>query len=190
MEPKSLIMNFLCAGKIESAWDIMKESDVSTEDLDCQKVINDLERNVQSEKNRGDIRSVNRLKRRIQSLETFLVYGLNPQRLIACVDLPDAYHGKVLLVHIVGGNAHGFVCLRSGDDWHREILQNTIEEIQDLGFDNANVVPVGGAWVQFDPDGAIIVYGSSEEFGTCDKEVVADLIGSAFPEKKILIRHA
>ena len=50
MEPKSPIMNFLCAGKIESAWDIMKESDVSTEDLDCQKVINDLERNVHRKK--------------------------------------------------------------------------------------------------------------------------------------------
>jgi hypothetical protein len=190
MEPKSLIMDFLSAGKFESAWDIMKERDVSKDDLDCHKVINDLERDVRYETTNGDIRAVNRLKRRILALKAFQEYGLDPQKLISLVDLPDAYHGKVLLVHIVGGNAHGFVCLRSGDDWHREILQNTKEEIQDLGFENADVVPAGGAWVQFYPDGAIIVYGSSEEFGACDKEVVADLIDSAFPAKRIIIRQS
>jgi hypothetical protein len=189
MEPKSLIMDFLCAGKFESAWDIMKERDVSKDDLDYHKFINDLERDVRYEITNGDIRAVNRLKRRILALNAFREYGLDPQKLIAPVALPDAYHGKVLLVHLVGGIANGFICLRSGDDWHREILQNTKEEIQDLGFENADVVPIGGAWVQFDPDGAIIVYGSSEEFGNCDKEVVADLIGSEFPEKKVLIRH-
>jgi hypothetical protein len=189
MEPKSLIMDFLYSRRLESAWDIMKKNHVSKDELDCHRVLKDLERDVQRETTRGDIRTVNRLKRRIQSLKTFREYGLVPQRLIASVDLADAYHGKVLLVHITGGIAHGFVCLRSGDDWHREILQNTKEEIQDLGFENADVVPAGGAWVQFDADNRIIVYGSSDEFGTCDKKIVADLIESTFPGKKVLIRH-
>jgi hypothetical protein len=190
MEPKSLIMDFLYSGRLESAWDIMKKNHVSRDELSYHQVIKNLERDVQYETNRGDIRAVNRLKRRIQSLKTFQEYGLVPHRLITCVDLPDAYHGKVLLVHLVGGIANGFVCLRSGDDWHREILQNTKEEIQDLGFEPADVVPVGGAWVQFDPDGGIIVYGSSEEFGTCDKAVVADLIEREFPAKRIIIRQS
>jgi hypothetical protein len=189
MEPTSLIMDFLYSGRHESAWDIMKKNHVSRDELDYHRILKDLEGDVQYKTNRGDIRAVNRLKRRIQSLKTFQAYGLVPQRPIACVDLPDVYHGKVLLVHIVGGMAHGFVCLRADDDWHREILQNTKEEIQDLGFENADVVPVGGAWVQFDPGGAIIVYGSSEEFGTCDKKVMADMIDRAFPGKQTLVRH-
>lgn len=190
MESKSLIMDFLCEGRLESAWDVMTKNDISRVNLDYHKIIKNLARDAQYESNRGDIRAANRLKRRIQSLKIFQDHGLIPQRMIACVDLPDEYQGKVLLVHLVGGIAHGFVCLRSGDDWHREILQNTKEEIQDLGFENSDVVPLGGAWIRVDLDGAIILYGSSEEFGSCDKEVVADLIDSAFPEKKVLIRHA
>jgi len=106
------------------------------------------------------------------------------------VDLPDGYHGKVLLVRIVGGMAHGLVCLRGGDDWHREILRNTTEEIHDLGYENSIVVPAGGAWVRFDDDGTILVYGSSDEFGACDKKMAADLIAGAFPGRKIRIRQS
>ena len=117
------------------------------------------------------------------------LHDLVPQQSIASVDLPGGYHGKVLLVQIVGGRADGLVCLRSGDDWHREILRNAKEEIQDLGFENADVVPLGGAWVQFEPEGTITVYGSSEEFGPCDKKLAADLISHAFPGNRILTRH-
>jgi len=184
------IMDFLYTGRLESAWDIMNKNDISMDELDFHMAFKELERNVRYETTCGDVRTVNRLKRRIQSLKAFQKYGLMPQRLIDSVDLPEEYHGKILLVHIVGGRAHGSVCLRAGDDWHREILQNTKEEIQDLGFENANVVPAGGAWVQFDPDGAIIVYGRSDEFGVCDKKIVADLIDNAFPGKKIIIRYS
>ncbi len=110
------------------------------------------------------------------------------QHLIAPVDFREGYRGKILLIRIVGGKANGFVCLRSGDEWHREILKNTNKEIQDLGFENSMLVPAGGAWVRFDEGGTIIVYGSSDEFGTCDKKKAADLISSAFPGKKILTR--
>lgn len=190
MEPKSLIMNFLCAGQLESAWDIMKKCDISIEDLGYHKAFKDLEKDLGLATVNGDIRAMNRLKRRIQSLTTFRRFGFVPQKLMPLVDLREGYHGKVLLVHIVGGRTKGLVCLRSGDDWHREILHNTRQEIQDLGFDKSQVTPMGGAWVQFDPEGTIQIYGSSDEFGACDKNVAAELIKGAFPDKKIYIRHS
>ena len=65
-------MDFLCSGRLESAWDIMKERDVSKDDLDYHKVINDLERDVRYETTNGDIRTVNRLKRRNLALNATL----------------------------------------------------------------------------------------------------------------------
>ena len=183
---ESLIMDFICSGRFESAWDIMKENDISRHTLDYHKVFKELEENLESEIDLGNIRIANRLKRRIHALRTFQAYGLVPRQSIATVDLPEGYQGKMLLIQIVGGAAHGMVCLRTGDDWHREILRNTIEEVQDLGFENADVVPLGGAWVQFEPDGTITVYGSSEEFGACDKKLAADLISHAFPGNRVL----
>ena len=111
------------------------------------------------------------------------------QKLIAPVDLQEGYQGKILLVRIVGGKAHGVVCLRSGDAWHREILQKTKRELQDLEFENSDVVPAGGAWVRFEEDNRIIVYGSSDEFGVCDKKTAANLISNAFPGKRIIVRQ-
>jgi hypothetical protein len=110
------------------------------------------------------------------------------QTLIAPVDLQEGYQGKILLVRIVGGKAHGNVCLRSGDEWHREILQKTKREIQDLGFEDSHVVPVGGAWVRFEKDTTVVVYGSSDEFGDCNKKTAAALISSAFPGRQIIVR--
>jgi hypothetical protein len=182
-------MDFICSGKLESAWDIIKKNDISWDELDYHKAFKGLEESLESEIDFGNNRAANRLKRRIHSLETFQEYGLVPQQSIASANLPEEYHGKILLIQIVGGAAHGMVCLRTGDDWHREILRNTKEEIQDLGFENADVVPLGGAWVQSEPDGTITVYGSSEEFGACDKRLAADLISHAFPGNRILTHH-
>jgi HAD superfamily hydrolase (TIGR01549 family) len=111
------------------------------------------------------------------------------QKSITPVILPEGYNGKILMIRIVGGKANGLVCLRAGDEWHREILRNTEQEIQALGFENSIVEPVGGAWVHFQEDGSIRVYGSSDEYGTCDKKAAADLISGAFPGRKVLIRR-
>lgn len=190
MEPTSLIQDLIGAGRLESAWDMIKKNDISLDDLDYQEAFKGLESNLHLAIAKGDIRTANRLKRRIQSLTTFRRFGFVPQKLMSLVDLREGYHGKVLLVHIVGGRTNGLVCLRSGDDWHREILHNTREEIQDLGFETSQVTPMGGAWVQFDPEGTIQIHGSSDEFGGCDKNVAAELIRRAFPDKKIYIRHS
>ena len=79
------------------------------------------------------------------------------------------------------------LCLRSGDGWHREILQNARAEIADLGFPGAEVHPLGGAYAGFGPDGTIVIWGTSDEYGCCDKELAARMIGRAYPGKRIRI---
>lgn len=98
MKPTSLIQDLIGAGRLESAWDMIKKNDISLDDLDYQ--------------------------------ETF------------------------------------------------------------KGFDKSQVTPMGGAWVQFDPEGTNQIYGSSDEFGGCDKNIAAGLIEGAFPDQKIYIRHS
>jgi len=190
MEPLSLIQDLMGAGRLESAWEIIKKNDLSLEDLDYQKALRDLDRDLDLATVNGEIRTVNRLNRRIYALKGFRKDGLIPEKWIPLVDFHQGYQGKVLLIRMVGGVANGLICLRSGDDWHREILQNTREEIQDLGFDKSRVTPMGGAWVQFDPGDTIQIYGRSDEFGGCDKNVATELIKGAFPDKKIYIPHS
>ncbi len=76
--------------------------------------------------------------------------------------------------------SEGTLCLRSGDLWHREILRETEEEIADLGFDLTTVSPMGGAWVRFDEDQVITLYGSSDDYGECDKQLAAQLIAGVY----------
>lgn len=185
---KSLIIDLLRAGKLESAQDATTRYQVALDDSACHQLSEELEKDLRRKRNQGEIRAFNRLKRRIQALEVFLDRGLDPQKLVPSVDLPAGYHGKILLAAVSGGMADGLLCLRSGDDWHHEILRSTQEEIRDLGFDHAIVVPAGGASVRFDPEGDIVVYGSSDAFGTCDKQIAAGLIRKAFPQNTISIR--
>jgi len=190
MASLSLIQDLMGAGRLESAWDILIKNPLSLEDLDYQKVLKDLDRDRDLATQNGETRAVNRLKRRIYALKGFRKDGLIPEKLMPLVDFHQGYHGKVLLIRMVGGVANGLICLRSGDDWHREILQNTREEIQDLGFDKSRATPIGGAWVRFDPEDTIQIYGTSDEFGACDKNIAAELIKHVFPEKKIYIHHS
>ncbi|MGB5745583.1 MAG: hypothetical protein WBM69_01295 [Desulfobacterales bacterium] len=71
---------------------------------------------------------------------------------------------------------------------NREILRNTEAEIKSLGFENALVHEIGGALVRFEPDGAIIIYGASQEFGACDKEFAAEIIRKEFRKRTIKVR--
>jgi hypothetical protein len=107
--------------------------------------------------------------------------------LFAPAILPEGYNGKILLMVISGGALNGRVCLRSGGDWHREILTDTREEILDLGFESALVDPVGGGFVRFEDNGSIEVYGISDEFGGCDKHAAVSMIHKIFPERKVVI---
>ncbi len=101
--------------------------------------------------------------------------------------LPEGYNGKILLVSIGSAEIEDRVVLRSGDDWHREILRNTEAEIRGYGIDAARVHELGGAWVKFDEDGNIVIYGFSEEFGACDKTVAAGFLCRLYPERTVRI---
>ena len=103
------------------------------------------------------------------------------------VILPEGYTGKILLVSVAGDGIDKTVILRSGDLWHREILRNTENEIRNLGVVNARAHQVGGALLRFEPDGAIVIYSSSHEFGACDKEYAAALVRNAFPARPVMV---
>ena len=140
------------------------------------------------DRSEGEVRSALRFERRARALDLFRVHGLDADRLIRPVDFADGYDGKILMVRITGKRIPGRVCLRSGDDWHHEILKNAVEEMRDLGFETAVVTPVGGARVRFGENGAIVVYGSSDTYGACDKDEAVRLITRAFPGRAAVVR--
>ena len=109
--------------------------------------------------------------------------------LIPPVILPEGYNGKILLVSVSATMIDKTVVLRSGDIWHREILRNTQNEIRNLGITDAQVHQLGGALVRFEPDGTIIIYGRSQEFGACDKAYAAKMVRDLFPERRVLVRN-
>ncbi len=103
--------------------------------------------------------------------------------------LPEGYNGKILLVSVSSAAITKTVILRSGDVWHREILRNTENEIRNYGIADAQVHQLGGAWVRFETDGTIIIYGRSQEFGACDKAYAAELVRDLFPHRRVLFRN-
>ena len=107
---------------------------------------------------------------------------------IPMVILPEGYNGKILLISISGGGIEKMAILRSGDLWHREILRNTEAEIRNLGFRNARLQELGGAHLRFEPDGTIIIHGSSQQFGACDKKYAAELLRNKFPGRRVDVR--
>ncbi|MHB9096977.1 MAG: hypothetical protein ACYC5X_04050 [Syntrophales bacterium] len=106
------------------------------------------------------------------------------ETMLPSVVLPEGYCGKILLVSIAVKKER-VVVLRSGDHWHREILRNTEAEIRALGLSGARVDELGGAHLRFEADGSIFIWGSSEQFGTCDYEYVAALLRLVWPGRKV-----
>lgn len=107
---------------------------------------------------------------------------------VPAVILPEGYAGKILLVSISGNGIEDKLILRSGDLWHREILRNTEAEIRDLGYPGARVHEQGGAHLRFEPGGTIVIHGTSEQYGACDKEYAAGLVREAFPGRRVEVR--
>lgn len=129
----------------------------------------------------------NRWGRRAFALEGLLRHGPDPARMVAETELPEGYHGKILLAALNGGGFDAVVCLRSGDDWHREILRNTRAELSDLGFSETEVHALGGAYARFEPADRIVIWGTSDEFGCCDKQLAARMIARAHPQRTVVI---
>jgi len=101
--------------------------------------------------------------------------------------LPEGYNGKILLVLIRAAGMEDRIVLRSGDDWHREILRNAQAELAGYGIDGARADKLGGAAVRFDGNGNIVIFGSSDDFGACDKTVAAELLRRLYPERTVRI---
>jgi hypothetical protein len=137
----------------------------------------------------GDIGESRRLARRAAALNALLAYGPVPARMVAEVDLPVGCNGKILMIVLNGGGFAETVCLRSGDDWHREILRNTRAELKDLGFVHTRVDPLGGAHARFEPDGGIVIWGTSDEYGCCDREEAARMIARVHPGRPVRIEE-
>ena len=115
--------------------------------------------------------------------------GCDPGKLVEDIILPEGYNGKILLVMFKGGILDGRICLRSGDMWHREILRNTGNEIKDLGFVESAVYELGGAYVRFENNNNIVIFGTSDDFGSCDKVYASKLIQKIFKDRKIIILY-
>lgn len=178
-------MQCLISGDLESAAEIAPRLRALGGCPHLARLLADIRRLEGECRRAGEIREANRLKRRHRALSVFGVHGLDVERLLPSVRLPDGYEGKILLVAVFGGAAHGRTLLRCGDAWHREILEDARQEVADLGLTRAQVDAVGGAWVRFDADGAIAVWGASEEFGACDRLTAVDLIRTAYPQRPV-----
>ncbi len=135
----------------------------------------------------GETGNARRLSRRAAALKRLLRHGPEPARLLTETELPAGYAGKMLMMRVAGAGFEDMLILRIGDDWHREILRNTLAETADLGFRSADVQPLGGAYVRFDPDEGILIWGTSDEYGCCDKQEAARMIARAYPGKPIAI---
>ncbi len=125
MDPEVLVKDLIRAGKLESAWDLMETGGFSKDALDLPSLIDHIEARICEAGERQDVRKRIRLMRRKQALRTFQKHGLDPRELIVPLNFQQGYQGKIISVQIMGGAAHGMVCLRGGDDWHREILAST-----------------------------------------------------------------
>lgn len=151
---------------------------------DMERLINGL---VMQRESTDVISSFHRLDRRIKALKRFRDHGCDPGKIIEKTTLKQGYNGKILIVAIMGGVIDNLTCLRSGDLWHREILQNTKTEIRDLGFFKSCVYELGGANVRFETNKDIVIFGTSDDFGPCDKGYAKKLIQQVFKDRNIIV---
>ena len=181
---KPEVLDYLKAGELESAFNKMAVFRVELKSSDFDEVIAHLKEKSAQALSREQIRPAKRYSRIIDALQSLQCSGPDPTNLIAPVILPQGYNGKILLASVTGGIIEDNIILRSGDLWHSEILRETQAEIKDLGLINAEVYPLGGAWARFEDDD-IIIWGSSDQYGACDKKFAAELIRKVYPDRKI-----
>jgi hypothetical protein len=186
MEADSHVLHLLDGMRLEEAVAQLRSTPGAMDRTAVAAMAQEWERRAHSSRASGETGKARRDERRARALRALLAHGPEPGRMVAEVDLPVGYRGKILMVLLKGRGFEGTVCLRSEDDWHREILRNTQAELQDLGFPSARAYALGGAYAGFDGD-RIMIWGTSDEFGCCDKELAADMIRRAFPGRTVVI---
>jgi hypothetical protein len=172
------------AFEFEDALKLSMQYNVRPTLADMDWLINSL---VMQRESRDQIYPSHVLDRRIKALKRFRDHGCDPKKIIEKTILPKGYNGKILIVTIMGGVIDGLNCLRSGDLWHREILQNTKNEIRELGFFQSSVYQLGGAHVRFETNKDIVISGTSNDFGSCDKVFASKLIQQVFKNRNIMV---
>jgi Janus/Ocnus family protein len=173
------------AFKFEEAVKLGKQHNMTLTSADMDRIINSLV--AQREESRDTISNPHQLDQKIKALLRYRDNGCDPEKIIEKTILPEGYNGKILMVAITGGVINRFVCLRSGDLWHREILKNTENEIRNLGFIKSCVYALGGASVRFESNNDIVIYGTSDDFGSCDKVYASILIKTRFKDRKVMV---
>jgi hypothetical protein len=187
--PEGDLTRLLSEMRLAAAIRLLKRSGCEVDSAAVQAMILGYETRVRRMQAAGETGEARRLARRAAALNGLLVHGPNPAQIVAETELPEGYVGKILMVLLTGDGFDDTVCLRSGDGWHREILHTTQAEIADLGFPDAQVHPLGGAHAGFDSDGSVLIWGTSDEFGCCDKDLAARLIARVYPEKTVRIEE-
>ena len=185
--PEVDVTSLLRKMRLEAAIRLLKRSGCEIDSAAVKAMILGYETRANQMQTAGETGEARRMARRAAALKGLLVYGPDPTQMVTETELPEGYVGKILLVLLTGGGFADIVCLRSGDDWHREILHNTRAEIADLGFPDAQVHPLGGAYAGLDSDGSIVIWGTSDEFGCCDKDLAARLIARAYPGRTVRV---
>lgn len=169
------------AFQFEAAFKICKQHHMKPTVSDMDEIIN-----IFVLQRESGIKPHHTLDRRLKALRQIRDH-CDPEKIIEKIILPEGYKGKILIVAILGGIIDHLNCMRSGDLWHREILRNTENELRDLGFFNSSAYELGGAHVRFEADNDIIIFGTSDEFGSCDKLYASSLIQQVFKNKNIMI---
>ncbi len=172
------ILACLRSGELERAARELKARGIAAHDVDLGGLRSELSECALVLERGCDFNAAARARRRLAALDAFSEHGFAPARVLAPVVLPDPYHGKFMLMRLSGSWSQ-IVLLRGGDEWHREILKATESELRDLGFADPMPRAAGGGWVSID-GASFELWGTSEEYGECDKSIAAALLGAAF----------
>lgn len=180
------VVRLFKAGEFEHAVERVHRCAVRLDDTAVRSVQAHFENELGQATRQDATTQIRRIRRCMRAFSSYCTGGFDPNRLLPETDLPEAYTGKILLLFIDGGIIHDRICLRSNDLNHRDILRNAEIEILDLGLPSTRVRELGGAWVQCEP-GITRLWGGSDEFGPCDKQLTARLIETLYPGRTLLI---
>ena len=187
MSPDINLVRYFKAGEFERAIHTVDDGEMPLSESELRSILDHFGRELEQALVRADFAAARRWRRRIDAFTAYCNNRFDPKSLIKPAEVPAAYRGKILLIGVSGGLFDGIIGLRSDDLYHRDILRNTELELQDLGLSSSHVVELGGAYLTSHPDGSIRIWGSSDEFGACDRELAAELVRSLFPEARVIV---
>lgn len=121
-----------------------------------------------------------RAGQRLYALGSVIDNAFNMDEVMPAVDLLEGYSGKFMLLRIMVGAGKPRLIIRSGEAWHREIVANTNDELHNAGFDQVALEQLGGDWVQANKPN-LKLWGSSDDYGMCDKHQAGAIMQTAFP---------